>query len=477
MPEDAFDFWLSPCGGVQYVPEELRQAFDILSSVADGLVDFKPPKNIGKGSGQKGDSANPDRDRALPSPSPSGNPNSQQPTVTVTKITKSTVKMTTTITRSCDAEKFPQPCFHYYSALQNYPWMRTQLGCGDSQKAADGLLAIQRWKAQHDNSVWKAYTREAWRRGDGVIEQAPYQCDRDEFPPAYFYNKAWGQDLKANKGQVVRWLPWWDNQNVPKGIWSAFCKDNDGGEGNGQMKTAAGREVVNTDLVDLKPNPRRVTNGRTVTEQYEADFTRASLSISFKWGTQAVPNRANHWRLKDNECWPREIVTEDPGYVLLTDDKWYEDASVDAASLALINSLKAEYRNAPDQARQNLAKLLRPSVIVKRSLDLEIEALLDGDFGVREANSSRRLSDEELASNLDIIECTDRFCKDMLAVLEDDDSVVEIIPGDPMPTLPVDNADSQATQTPTLENPVRLGELVRKTAMKPQQTMVTMVKP
>ncbi|KAF2634807.1 hypothetical protein P280DRAFT_212410 [Massarina eburnea CBS 473.64] len=57
-PADAFDFWLSPCGGSDYVPQQLKDAFDLLQQAGD-VIDFEPPKKIKKASGKKGDSANP----------------------------------------------------------------------------------------------------------------------------------------------------------------------------------------------------------------------------------------------------------------------------------------------------------------------------------------------------------------------------------------------------------------------------------
>jgi hypothetical protein len=56
-PEGAFDWWLKPCGGTTLVPDQIKQLFDTLSTVADGVSSFKKPKNLKKGSGKKGDDA------------------------------------------------------------------------------------------------------------------------------------------------------------------------------------------------------------------------------------------------------------------------------------------------------------------------------------------------------------------------------------------------------------------------------------
>ncbi|KAH7117542.1 glycoside hydrolase superfamily [Dendryphion nanum] len=73
ISEGAFSWWLSPCGGTNLVPDDIKKAFGILSQVANGESSFKPPKKLKKGSGKKGDDANP-RDRSIPR-SPNNNNN------------------------------------------------------------------------------------------------------------------------------------------------------------------------------------------------------------------------------------------------------------------------------------------------------------------------------------------------------------------------------------------------------------------
>lgn len=67
-PEGAFDFFLSPCGGTDLVPEDLKNGFDIAIGAAGGRIKGmdidKPPKpKWKKGSGKKGDKSNPKRDK------------------------------------------------------------------------------------------------------------------------------------------------------------------------------------------------------------------------------------------------------------------------------------------------------------------------------------------------------------------------------------------------------------------------------
>jgi hypothetical protein len=82
-PEGAFSWWLSPCGGTQLVPDEIKKIFGILSTVADGVTSFSKPKNIRRGSGKKGDEGNPhESDRSKPS----GSNNPPKKTTTKCKI-------------------------------------------------------------------------------------------------------------------------------------------------------------------------------------------------------------------------------------------------------------------------------------------------------------------------------------------------------------------------------------------------------
>jgi hypothetical protein len=68
-PEGAFNWWLSPCGGTDMVPDDIKKVFDVLNSIPSGISSFKEPKNLKKGSGKKGDDGNP---RAPTKPRPGG---------------------------------------------------------------------------------------------------------------------------------------------------------------------------------------------------------------------------------------------------------------------------------------------------------------------------------------------------------------------------------------------------------------------
>jgi len=89
-PFGAFSWWLSPCGGDDLVPDEIKAAFGVLSNIADGMSSFTKPKNVPKGSGKKGNAANP-TDRSKPKAGTGSGVNGQG-TAGVQKRKKCTIK-------------------------------------------------------------------------------------------------------------------------------------------------------------------------------------------------------------------------------------------------------------------------------------------------------------------------------------------------------------------------------------------------
>ncbi|KAF6798123.1 glycoside hydrolase family 18 protein [Colletotrichum sojae] len=58
-PAGAFDFWLSACPNHDLVPDDLRKVCGIVSDVSGAITAWRALKNIPRGSGKKGDKANP----------------------------------------------------------------------------------------------------------------------------------------------------------------------------------------------------------------------------------------------------------------------------------------------------------------------------------------------------------------------------------------------------------------------------------
>jgi len=155
----------------------------------------------------------------------------------------------------------------------------------------------------------------------------------------------------------------------------------------------------------------------------------------------------NKQGLEADPCWPKAIAPEDPGYILLTEDKYYNT----------YNGVVLNYDEPPNQQRIDAAEAYKsenPSLISRglrrgrprRGVE-EIIVLPDGDLGARDANVSRRLTTEEAARDVEVIKCRDRFCLREKALLKDETALV--IPGPPLPNVPAVNLDAVPTDAPS----------------------------
>ncbi|KAL7936765.1 hypothetical protein V8C35DRAFT_296407 [Trichoderma chlorosporum] len=339
-PEGAFDWWLSPCGGSGLVPDDIKQVFDTLSQVTDGISSFKKPKNIPKGSGKKGDDGNP-TDRARPRPNTGGSgkapPAQKKCKIPASKETQrigsakntlriqSCVKDKTTTTeyiitslsyaanakptqvaKHCDAA-WAQACYHYSSAAQvNRQWETLtcpQEAASTSHRQTASATLI--WSAQHSGAGWKDANAPGRTWG---------KCDRDEYPPAYFLSDTDPAFLNAgrnSKGQLVRYLP--DQQNQRAGqMWKGACFGT-------AVRAMSDRDVM--DSVAKAPASKKsyVKNG-------DLEQTMAAVAVDVRpeftissWGQPASPDAG----LSANPCWPKGIAAADPGFALLTFDPYY----------------------------------------------------------------------------------------------------------------------------------------------------------
>ncbi|KAL7629535.1 hypothetical protein AAE478_001056 [Parahypoxylon ruwenzoriense] len=339
-PEGAFSWWLSPCGGTDLVPDDIKNVFDILSQVADGVSSFKPPKGIGKGSGRKGDDGNPiDRGRPRPLNSGSGSSDTKKPCrippsketqrlgaakntyrvqkcvadqtmkyeTVITSISYAADAVATPVTKHCD-KAWSQACYHYSSAISvNEHW--ATLTCppeaASTSYRLDGV-ATATWLSQHRGAGWTDRNR----RGGQA-------CDKDEYPPAYLLSPTDSAYINGgldSSGQLVRFVPNTENQRAGQ-VWKGVCF-------NGPVKDMSDREL--RDKVDLLPD-----SDKNVIKQKGLERTMAAVTVTSRpefsfssWGQADDPPMDDG--LLDNPCWPREIAAGDPGFVLLTYDPYYE---------------------------------------------------------------------------------------------------------------------------------------------------------
>lgn len=339
-PEGAFSWWLSPCGGTDLVPEDIKKVFGILSQVAGGVSSFKTPKKLKKGSGKKGDDGNP-KDRSKPrGTSGSGGikpgqkrkcriPASRQTmrlgaakntirkqSCVADKTKKSEMIITsiayvanaapTKVTKSCD-KAWSQACFHYSSVIKANPQWAV-LTCpteAGTTKHRLNAKATAVWSNQHN--------------GDGWLNPKNRQhaaCDRDEYPPAYLLGEtdpAYINSGLNSRGQLVRFIPADQNRKAGQ-MWKGACF-------NGQVKALSDRDFSNK--VGAAPKSKKQVVKKAGLEQTLAAVTvdsRPEFSIS-SWGQSGSPPREDG--LRDNPCWPKGIAAADPAFALMTFDPKY----------------------------------------------------------------------------------------------------------------------------------------------------------
>ncbi|KAF2500206.1 hypothetical protein BU16DRAFT_578211 [Lophium mytilinum] len=368
-----------------------------------------------------------------------------------------------TIQKQCDFAKHSQACYHYYSAIQNDARMSSVYTCRDNNKRVNGVKTRD-WRIQHAKKGWEDYLPKSYMFHDSK-EPKKLACERDEWPPGYF-NPPNANRPGVVAPQLVRYIPSGENGGAAQ-QWTSFCDLEDGGLGNGQIRKAIGARKkpppgkkfgdINEELVRLiRPGKEKVNKGKdgkeTTTTEFDAQFTRAVYEITFDKHFARFPSKENDWGLRDNPCWPKDIVPNDPGWVLLTDDAFYKTAGP-LELVAELQAQKALYKLAAPKdmvQRADIRQGLNPPS--KRPFDLTE----DGGLAIRGVNSSRRLTHEELQRDIQIIPCADNTCSQERKLLHDDEEGL-IIPGTTIspPTLPSINIDSTPTIVPRANLEIR----------------------
>ncbi|KAF2172134.1 hypothetical protein M409DRAFT_49876 [Zasmidium cellare ATCC 36951] len=372
--------------------------------------------------------------------------------VTVTHILNSkTVEAKNTIAKLCDWAAWPEACAHYYSAIHadKANLGKSRFTCEDSNNRVEQTYTKD-WEKQHD-LVWRKFKNPkfVFNGKQQKNDEKRLICEADEWPPAYFVPRE--GEGRPEWGQRIRWIPKEDNGGAGN-LWRSFCSDNDGGEGNGQRvrkrkKAKNGQppeplEIysqvpINKDLLEGEkiPPPNRKREGKdgTITEDYDMlTFTRAVFEIKFNFG-DSPPSEKNDWLLKENPCWPEDIAPEDPGFVLLTNDPYYNShpeakATVasyaeppsrkrfDEANAVRVKQFGPESKIADDgvpAADPPPPKAQKPnpasgSKFRRKRLELVGDHLHLRDF---ELNVTRPLTDEEIKENVEVTRCKDRKCE------------------------------------------------------------------
>lgn len=165
----------------------------------------------------------------------------------------------------------------------------------------------------------------------------------------------------------------------------------------------------------------------------EGQWTRAVFDMHFDNWPRGVPGPANNWYLDDNVCWPKTLVPGDPGFALNRDDEWYK-LPRNANQRAKV----AQYKKNPTQEWfQHVDSLLiRPRLKhdkvgnptaprkmgpgggwLRRLRNRQVLQALDDGFAISDANSTRRLTAEEVDQDVEFTDCSEDTCSEEQAEL------------------------------------------------------------
>ncbi|KAH8160820.1 hypothetical protein CIB48_g7423, partial [Xylaria polymorpha] len=231
----------------------------------------------------------------------------------------------------------------------------------------------EKWYTDH-NAEWY----------NGFMQQYNVQCEADEFPPAAFWQGA------ERPKQYIRFSPGKQNSGAGSIFHLNFCGHDN--QGNLPVERINERYVSDRVVGGLK---RRVT-------QYKAQVTRRAVSIDFI----NVVDPDGVAGLQVNPCWP-EVLLEDPGFALLTDDPYYQ-----------------RHRDVQRYAKANYPGLIPQDVLMghvaqqgyrkrdEKSHDLDPEAWLLDD-----GNSTRHATKDELMEDLGILRCDSADCHEEMQEL------------------------------------------------------------
>lgn len=361
--------------------------------------------------------------------------------------------------------------------------------CGDGivnekgEKVRLHGTATALWKAQH-TSAWTAFTRDDYVNWRGDPPASP-GCQADEYPPAEFL-KPGGKNTNGEHGsddaQLVRYLPQIENGGAAH-MWRGVCSGHDGGKNNHQFIKNDGEGRVNENLVKLKGKAREDTHrghdGKmtTIVTWPKAVYTRAVFEMKFDWSAPndpkephlkkpLVPSDENHWGLRDNHCWPKDIAENDPGFTLLTDDLFYgsmnpkpdterykdspspqlvEEANKKRAKahLEAIDIDQSKGQKRPNSASGSNDPNKAPKIDPPSRKRGEIQVLDDG-FAVVEGNVTRRLTSEEVRRDVKIVPCADKFCSRERAEVGRGESHL-VIPASPPKLRPLKSVEAATT--------------------------------
>jgi chitinase len=263
--------------------------------------------------------------------------------------------------------KAKQACLHYSSVINAHAGFGT-ITCPFTRPAITSRPATKEYDVDRPRAI-------------GWTAKIPYECQRDEYPPALCLQINDGYtDLDGHNParvntdvQYIRLIQGTDNGSGGQ-IWSC-------------PKGAQHHDVEGASHEEIKGGIK------TIWQSVSAVYTRKLIEV--------VPNvpAAVDAGLGDNECQPERPNIDDRGYALLNRDPWFIANPMAAA-------LTPQYKKTPTGF--NKRDFLDPN-----------------EIAISNGNSSRYLTDEELKRDFGIINCAGKDCIEELAELGIESIIVD----------------------------------------------------
>jgi hypothetical protein len=178
-----------------------------------------------------------------------------------------------------------------------------------ADRDADPPEATKVWETEH--KPWK----------DPQYRREP-SCDRDEYPPAYLLSPNDQAHALAGihqDGQMVRWVP--DRQNRGAGsMWRGACFMK-------PLKEISPQVIVDLANDNTKNFGRQVIPVKPTSTNYKVGITVALQQPEFtiaQWNHAGAAGSQDDG-LSQNPCWPQAIAPLDPGFTLLSVDRYYNN--------------------------------------------------------------------------------------------------------------------------------------------------------
>lgn len=218
----------------------------------------------------------------------------KKPTKTVHESTR--VSIYQTEARTCLGGTYPQPCMHYSSVIKNNA-RYSLLTCSDNDHSVENRPIVDAYNKQHHTDWVKKWIASSYTNPKD--KKTTLRPQRDEWPPNHF-------NQGVNDG-YIRLLPSEQNSGAanksPKqNGWKGFCK--------------------------FPPDKDVKVEGGPIEDKgdsYEVTIMTSTIVtlpvMSYTWSGISEP-AGDPAGIENNKCWP-SVLTNDPGFALLTNDPYY----------------------------------------------------------------------------------------------------------------------------------------------------------